>query len=110
MASIRKRGNSYQITVSNGRDIHNKQILETTTWAPDPSKTDRQNEKALQKFALDFEEKVKKGKYLKGEKMNYQEYITLWLSDYAQKQLESTSLEPLYGCFKTCHSARNRAP
>ena len=93
MASIRKRGNSYQITVSNGRDIHNKQILETTTWVPDPSRTDRQNEKALQKFALDFEEKVKKGKYLKGEKMNYQEYITLWLSDYAQKQLESTSLE-----------------
>ena len=29
MASIRKRGKSYQITVSNGRDIHDKQILET---------------------------------------------------------------------------------
>ena len=31
MASIRKRGKSYQITVSNGRDIHDKQILESTT-------------------------------------------------------------------------------
>ena len=93
MASIRERGNSYQITVSKGRDIHNKQILETTTWVPDPEKTDRQNEKALQKFALDFEEKVKNGKYLKGEKMTYQEYIPLWLEEYGQKQLESTSLE-----------------
>lgn len=93
MASIRKRGNSYQITVSKGRDIHNKQILETTTWVPDPEKTDRQNEKALQKFALDFEEKVKNGKYLKGEKMTYQEYIPLWLEEYGQKQLENTSLE-----------------
>ena len=71
MASIRKRGKSYQITVSNGRDIHDKQILETTTWTPDPNKTEKQNQKALERFAMDFEDKVKSGKYLKGEKMTY---------------------------------------
>jgi len=49
MASIRKRGKSYQITVSNGRDIHNKQILETATWTPDPNKTEKQNQKALER-------------------------------------------------------------
>ena len=110
MASIRKRGSSYQITVSKGRDIHNKQILETTTWVPDPEKTDRQNEKALQKFALDFEEKVKNGKYLKGEKMTYQEYIPLWLEEYGQKQLESTSLELCTDVLNRVVFARNRAP
>lgn len=93
MASIRKRGKSYQVTVSNGRDIHDKQILETATWVPDPNKTEKQNQKALERFAMDFEDKVKSGKYLKGEKMTYQEYSALWLSEYAEKQMERTSIE-----------------
>ncbi|MCI9530469.1 MAG: site-specific integrase [Lachnospiraceae bacterium] len=93
MASIRKRGKSYQITVSNGRDIHDKQILETATWTPDPNKTEKQNQKALERFAMDFEDRVKSGKYLKGEKMTFQEYSALWLSEYAEKQMERTSIE-----------------
>lgn len=93
MASIRKRGKSYQITVSNGRDIHDRQILETATWKPDPNKTEKQNQKALERFAMDFEDRVKSGKYLKGEKMTYQEYSALWLSEYAEKQMERTSIE-----------------
>ncbi|MCI9083321.1 MAG: site-specific integrase [Lachnospiraceae bacterium] len=93
MASIRKREKSYQITVSNGRDIHGKQIFETTTWVPDPNKTENQNQKALERFAMDFEDKVKNGKLLKDEKMTYQEYAALWLSKYAEKQMERTSIE-----------------
>lgn len=42
MASIRKRGNSYQITISNGRDNTGKQVLETATLKPDLSKTPKQ--------------------------------------------------------------------
>jgi hypothetical protein len=42
MASIRKRGNSYQITVSNGRNSNGKQILETATFSPNPNMTPRQ--------------------------------------------------------------------
>ena len=93
MASIRKRGKSYQVTVSNGRDIHDKQILETATWTPDPSRTEKQNQKALERFAMDFEDKVKSGRYLKGEKMTYKEYAALWLSEYAEKQMERSSIE-----------------
>lgn len=93
MASIRKRGNNYQITVSNGRDIQGKQILETATFTPDPEKTKRQNEKALEKFVIEFEDKVKSGKFLKGEKMTYSDYIDLWLKEYAYKQMEQTSIE-----------------
>lgn len=93
MASIRKRGNSYQITVSNGRDIYDNQILERTTWKPDPNKTEKQNQKALELFAMEFENKVKSGKYLKGEKMTYSEFAALWLSEYAEKQMQRTSIE-----------------
>lgn len=93
MASIRKRGSSYQITISNGRDINDKQILVTTTWKPDPNKTDKQNQKTLDRFVMEFEDRVKSGKYLNGEKMTYQEYSELWMKEYAYKQMEQTSIE-----------------
>lgn len=47
MASIRKRKNTYQITVSKGRDISGTQLVETTTFTPDPAKTEKQNQKVL---------------------------------------------------------------
>lgn len=93
MASITKRGSSYRISVSNGRNSQGKQIIETTTFTPDPNKTDRQNQKTLEKFVIEFEDRVKSGKYLDGEKMTYQDYITIWLRDYAEKQMEQTSYE-----------------
>lgn len=93
MASIRKRGKSYQITVSNGRRADGKQIIETATFTPDPSKTEKQNQKALEKFVFEFEEKVTSGKYLDGEKLTYKAYIDLWLEEYARKQMQATSLE-----------------
>ncbi len=93
MASIVKRGKNYRIVVSNGRDIHDKQIIETTTWAPDPEKTDKQNEKDLQRFAMDFEERVKSGRCLKGRKMTYLEYSKLWMDQYSSSQMEDTSYE-----------------
>lgn len=93
MASIRKRKNSYQITVSNGRRADGSQIIETATFTPDPTKTERQNQKALEKFVFEFEEKVLSGKYLDGEKLTYKQYIDLWLEEYARKQMQPTSLE-----------------
>lgn len=93
MASIRKRGNTYQITVHVGRDSAGKQMIETATFKPDPSKTPKQNEKALQKFALDFEEKAKTGKLFSGDKMPYKDYIEIWKKEYCEKQLEKTTLE-----------------
>lgn len=93
MASIRKRGKSYQITVSNGRRADGRQIIETATFTPDPNKTEKQNQKALEKFVFEFEEKVTSGKYLDGEKLTYKAYIDLWLEEYARKQMQATSLE-----------------
>ena len=68
MATIRKRGNSYQIRVSCGVDINGKKIVESMTWKPDETMTPRQIEKELNRVAIHFEEKVKKGIVTKGNK------------------------------------------
>lgn len=93
MASIRKRKNSYQITVSNGRKPDGTQIVETTTFRPDPNKTERQNQKALERFVFEFEEKVKNGTYLDGEKMTFQAFSERWLEEYAESHLEATTVQ-----------------
>lgn len=54
MATIEKRGNGYDIT--------GKQIREKVTFTPDPDITPKQQQKALDKFVFEFEEKVKNGK------------------------------------------------
>ena len=63
MASIRKRKDTYQITVSLGYDIYGKKILETTTFVPDHTLTPKQQEKAAIAFAYEFEAKIKKMGY-----------------------------------------------
>lgn len=93
MASIRKRGRSYQITVSNGRDIYGNQILERITWRPDPERTDKQNQRELERFAMEFEDKVKNGKFLDGEKLTFKDFTEKWLLEYAKNQLEPTTIE-----------------
>ena len=93
MASIRKRSKTYQVSVSNGRDSRGKQIIESATFVPDPSKTEKQNQKALERFAVEFEAKVKAGKYLDGEKLTFQSFVPIWHKDYAEMQLEETTLQ-----------------
>lgn len=93
MASIRKRSKTYQVSVSNGRDSRGKQIIESATFVPDPGKTEKQNQKALERFAVEFEAKVKAGKYLDGEKLTFQSFVPIWHKDYAEMQLEETTLQ-----------------
>lgn len=97
MANIKPLNNGkYKITVSAGRDINGKQIREYATWEPDPEKTKRQNQKDLELFALEFEQKVKKGDYLDGEKMRYAEFVEIWKRDYCETQMQVTSRERTY--------------
>ena len=86
MASIRKRGNTFQITVSLGFDTEGKQIVQTTTYRPE-ARTEKAIEKEVKEYARDFEKKVKAGKYLTGEKTTFQEVTKLWLSDCAADTL-----------------------
>ena len=60
MASVRKRGNSYQITVSVGkRYVREKKIVETATFTPDPGTGKREEKQALNQFVADFEKSCK---------------------------------------------------
>ena len=61
MASIRKRGNTYQIRVSAGYDITGRQLTKTMTWKPTDKMTPKQIEKELNRQATLFEEKVASG-------------------------------------------------
>ena len=93
MASIRKRKNTFQITVCCGYDTAGKKITETTTFIPDPSKTEKQNQKALEKFTFEFDEKVKSGKYLDGEKLTFKDFTEIWFQDYANTHLKKATLQ-----------------
>lgn len=65
MATIKKIKNSkkgsYQIVVSNGYDSNNKQIRVTTTFTPDTTKSQRQQEKQVHEFAIEFERYIHDG-------------------------------------------------
>lgn len=74
MATVEKRGTNYRITVSNGYDTSGKQIREKTTFTPDPTMTPKQQQNALEKFVFDFEERVRNGKFLKGEKITLKDF------------------------------------
>lgn len=93
MASITKRGTTYRIAVSCGRDINGKQIMETTTFTPDTAKTEKQNQKALNDFAYEFEARVKSGKYLDGEKLTFMDFSKRWIQEHATQHLEAKTLE-----------------
>lgn len=91
MATITQRGNAFRIMVYAGRDKDGNIRRESTTFHPDPGKTDRQNQKALQAFALEFEQKVQNGLYLDGEKLTFREFCEVWLEEYAGKRLSVTT-------------------
>ena len=91
MATIRKRGNSYQIRVFCGSDIYGKKIIHSMTWKPDEKRTQRQIEKELNKIAVQFEEKVKKGITTKiDNKIKVAEFCDIYL-DMQKKTLSPTS-------------------
>lgn len=92
MASIRKRKNSYQITVSNGVDANGKRIERTMTYHPDPSLTPKQQEKALNKAVMEFEEKVKNENCFDGDRMTFSQFYEKWYHEYGEIELEKTTL------------------
>lgn len=63
MASINvyhgKKGDSYQITVYNGYDSNGRQIKETITYKPDPTKTKLQQKKKLKHMRWNLKKKCR---------------------------------------------------
>lgn len=94
MASIRLRNNgSYQITVSMGRDIYGKKLIETTTFIPDPTLTPKKREKAVEDFARQFEDQIKNGIALDGRKITLKAFTDRWFKEYAAQKLQPGTVE-----------------
>lgn len=46
--------------------------------------TPKQQETALKAFVFEFEQRVKQGKFLSGEKITFKEFGYKWLKEYAK--------------------------
>ena len=90
MANITKRGDTYRIKVSCGYDIHGKQVVKSTTYKPDPTKSDKWNEKELQRQAVLFEESCKWGQAVTSAK--FETFAREWFKDYAELKLKRNTL------------------
>ena len=90
MATIRKRGNSYQIRVSCGYNMAGEQIIQTKTWKPDAKMTAKQIEKELNRQAVMFEEACMNGQIMSNVK--FQEFAEVNFSDWNRKILTGKTI------------------
>ncbi|MEG2344248.1 MAG: site-specific integrase [Acidaminococcaceae bacterium] len=88
MASIKKRGDGYLITVSKGYDINGKQLREYTTWTPALGMTPKQVEKELARQAVLFEEQVQ-GNTTKDGNTRLVDFTEIFLKEYARPTLKA---------------------
>lgn len=93
MATIRKRGNTYQIRVSCGYDSKGNQVIQTMSWSPEPNMTARQAEKEIQRQAILFEDKCLKGQITANVK--FEDFAEQWFEEYAKLNLRNTSYEKM---------------
>lgn len=91
MATIRKRGNSYQIRVSARYDSEYRQVINTKTWKPTTGMTERQIEKEVARQAIMFEEYCKKG--IVTVNVKFKEFAEKWLNDFARVNLKKTTFQ-----------------
>lgn len=90
MASIRKRGDGYQITVSNGYRSDGSKITETMTYKPKPGMTKKQIERELEQVKVDFERAVLSGQNVKGQRMTLKQLSELYIKDMKPTGNEDT--------------------
>ena len=90
MAIITKRGESYRIKVSCGYGIDGKQVIQSMTWKPVPTMTQKQVEKELNRQAVLFEEDCLKGQVIATVK--FETFAAQWFDEYAKHNLKNTSL------------------
>lgn len=91
MATIRKRGDTYQIRVSLGYDKNGNHKEQAMTWRPDVGMTERQIQKELNRQAVMFEEACMHG--YKAKAVKFEELAEEWFEEYAKLNLRSTTYE-----------------
>lgn len=91
MATVKKQGSGYKITVSMGYDVHGKQIRHHMTWTPEPGMTARQITKELKRQEVLFEERCKNQQVQNGN-IKLADFAEIWFHDYAEKHLKATTV------------------
>ncbi len=91
MASVQKKGEKYYITVSNGFDRNGKRIRYKTIYTPDPDLTPAKQKKALERFIIEFEDKIENGTSMDGDKLTFREFAEIWLHDVIKKNIEEAT-------------------
>lgn len=96
MASIKKidgkTGTSFRIVVTKGRDLNGKQIRYIKTWKPDGKMTERQMQKAVERFAMEFEQSIELG-YQADNRQSFAEYATYFLELKEREGLKYRTIE-----------------
>lgn len=98
MATIRKRGNSYQIRVSCGYDTMGNQVTRNKTWIPEEGLTAKQIEKELNRQAVMFEESCNSGYQTTVKK--FQNFAEDWFREYAETKLKTQTVRCYHNCEK----------
>ncbi len=87
MASIKKRNDSFQITVSHGYDENGRQIRHTTTYRPPVGISESKAEKLAYSYACEFENKCK-GISSINENMKFSELVSVYENFYMRDELK----------------------
>lgn len=93
MASVRKRNNGYEVTVSDGYDSLGKKITISRTFIPDSGWNEKRVQKELEKFKVELENRVKHGENIKADKITVEKLSTYFLADMKPPELSHTTYE-----------------
>lgn len=92
MASVKKRGESYLISVSMGYDSSGKQIVKTKTYKPAPGMTERQIQKEVERQKVLFAEQVKQG-FAADNRQTFEQYAAYVLELKERAGLKHSTLQ-----------------
>ena len=87
MAAINKRGDTFQIVVTLGRDTNGKKIRKTTTYKPPENTTPKKAEKLAAEFAVEFERKCK-GMTSLNDNIRFVDMCEWFIDNYAKNELK----------------------
>lgn len=103
MATIRKRGNTYQIRVSTGYDTNGNHKEQAMTWKPKEGMTQRQIEKELNRQAVMFEEACINGQV--NINVKFQDFAEQWFKEYAEIKLKTQTIRCYHNNEKLVYQA-----
>ena len=100
MANIRKRGESYEITVCCGYSTDGKKIRRTKTYKPDNGMTERQIKKEIHRQAVLFEERCRYGQAAADGKIKFDDFVNNIYFENAKDFLSEYEIEHYRGIIK----------